>query len=91
EQWASLRDRPYHPLAKAKQGLNEQEYLQYQAEFARPVALNWVAVDKTLLQCGDGVEDLNASFPARYLLPENLQAELDREMQARGIAGSHVA
>lgn len=91
EQWASLRDRPYHPLAKAKQGLNEQEYLQYQAEFARPVALNWVAVDKTLLQCGDGVGDLNASFPARYLLPENLQAELDQEMQARGIAASHVA
>ena len=54
EQWASLRDRPYHPLAKAKQGLNETEYQQYQAEFARPVALNWVAVDRTLLQCGDG-------------------------------------
>ncbi|RMS18872.1 IucA/IucC family protein [Pseudomonas syringae] len=91
EQWASLRDRPYHPLAKAKQGLNEQEYLQYQAEFAQPVALNWVAVDKTLLQCGGGVGDVDASFPARYLLPHTLQADLDQELQQRGIADSHVA
>lgn len=30
EQWASLRDRPYHPLAKAKQGLDDEEYLRYQ-------------------------------------------------------------
>ncbi|MCF5714170.1 AcsA protein [Pseudomonas tremae] len=91
EQWASLRDRPYHPLAKAKQGLNEQEYQQYQAEFAKPVALNWVAVDKALLQCGGGVGDVNISFPARYLLPKNLQADLDQELQQRGIAHSHVA
>lgn len=91
EQWASLRDRPYHPLAKAKQGLDEQQYRAYQAEFAKPVVLNWVAVDKTLLQCGEGVADLQASFPARYLLPTDLQARLDQEMQARGIAHSHVA
>uniref|UniRef100_UPI0024044E27 IucA/IucC family protein n=1 Tax=Pseudomonas viridiflava TaxID=33069 RepID=UPI0024044E27 len=84
EQWASLRDRPYHPLAKAKQGLDEHQYRAYQAEFAKPVVLNWVAVDKTLLQCGEGVADLQASFPARYLLPTDLQARLDQEMQARG-------
>jgi siderophore synthetase component len=91
EQWASLRDRPYHPLAKAKQGLDDEEYLRYQAEFARPVALNWVAVDRTLLQCGDGVGDLAQCYPARYLLPEPLQARLAGEMQARGLADSHIA
>ncbi|MFZ6045357.1 IucA/IucC family protein [Pseudomonas sp. CR3202] len=91
EQWASLRDRPYHPLAKAKQGLLQGEYQQYQAEFARPVALNWVAVDKTLLLCGDGVPDLEQVYPARYLLPEPLQARLARELEERGIAHSHVA
>ncbi|KPA91353.1 siderophore synthetase component [Pseudomonas asplenii] len=91
EQWASLRDRPYHPLAKAKQGLDEDEYRRYQAEFAQPVSLHWVAVDKTLLQCGDGVGDLEQSFPARYLLPENLQAELEQELRGLGIERSHVA
>jgi siderophore synthetase component len=91
EQWASLRDRPYHPLAKAKQGLLQSEYQQYQAEFAQPVALNWVAVNKTLLQCGEGVGDLEQVYPARYLLPEPLQARLNRELEERGIAHSHVA
>jgi siderophore synthetase component len=91
EQWASLRDRPYHPLAKAKQGLLQREYLRYQAEFAQPVALNWVAVEKALLQCGEGVGDLDQVYPARYLLPEPLQARLVQELEERGIAQSHVA
>ncbi|KAA0975552.1 IucA/IucC family siderophore biosynthesis protein [Pseudomonas sp. ANT_H12B] len=91
EQWASLRDRPYHPLAKAKQGLNDAEYQHYQAEFARPVTLNWVAIDRTLLQCGDGVTNLAQSYPAQYLLPPLLQADLLQELQQRGIADSHVA
>lgn len=91
EQWASLRDRPYHPLAKAKQGLNDAEYQQYQAEFARPVALNWIAIDRTLLQCGDGVTDLAQSYPAQYLLPFALQVGLQHELQQRGLADSHIA
>jgi len=91
EQWASLRDRPYHPLAKAKQGLSDADYRRYQAEFARPVSLRWVAVAGDLLQCGEGVADLQRQHPARYLLPEELQAELDREMCSLGIADSHVA
>ncbi|RON45235.1 IucA/IucC family protein [Pseudomonas frederiksbergensis] len=91
EQWASLRDRPYHPLAKAKQGLNDAEYQHYQAEFARPVALNWVAIDRTLLQCGDGVTDLTQQRPADYLLPFALHAGLQHEMQQRGIYESHIA
>lgn len=91
EQWASLRDRPYHPLAKAKQGLNDAEYQHYQAEFARPVTLNWVAIDRTLLHCGDGVTDLALDNPAEYLLPFALQAGLQHEMQQRGINESHIA
>ncbi|NWC07570.1 AcsA protein [Pseudomonas agarici] len=91
EQWASLRDRPYHPLAKAKQGLDEDEYRRYQAEFAQPVVLNWVAVAKHLLQCGEGVGDIEQSTPARYLLPEPLQAQLEQELRAQGIDTSHVA
>ncbi|MBD2795039.1 AcsA protein [Xenorhabdus sp. 18] len=91
ERWASLRDRPYHPLAKAKQGLSDEEYLAFQAEFARPVRLDWVAVEKSLLLCGEGVEDLQRHYPAHYLLPDVWQAELALEMQHRGIADTHVA
>ncbi|MHB2248004.1 IucA/IucC family protein [Pseudomonas fitomaticsae] len=91
EQWASLRDRPYHPLAKAKQGLLQSEYLQYQAEFAEPVALNWVAVRKDMLQGGEGVTDLETIYPARYLLPADLQKSLAAELASRGIDETHIA
>ncbi|WP_407310649.1 IucA/IucC family protein [Pseudomonas sp. nanlin1] len=91
EQWASLRDRPYHPLAKAKQGLDDGQYQRYQAEFAQPVALNWVAVAAELLQCGSGVVDPRHNPPAHYLLPANLQAELTAEMRAKGLEDSHIA
>ena len=91
EQWASLRDRPYHPLAKAKQGLTDDEYRQYQAEFAQPVTLNWVAVDKDWLQTGEGVTELAEQYPANYLLPESLASKLAQELQDLGLANSHIA
>ncbi|WJM86188.1 IucA/IucC family protein [Dickeya chrysanthemi] len=91
EQWASLRDRPYHPTAKAKQGLNAEEYRRYVAEFAEPVALNWVAVAKNRLQCGDGISDTTVQYPAHYLLPQAEQDTLQQELAARGIADTHIA
>ncbi|EBX9481078.1 AcsA protein [Salmonella enterica subsp. enterica serovar Abony] len=91
ERWASLRDRPYHPLAKAKQGLSDKEYQAFQAEFARPVRLDWVAVEKSLLLCGEGVGDLQRHYPARYLLPDTWEEELALEMRHKGIADTHVA
>nr|WP_253937748.1 IucA/IucC family protein [Dickeya dadantii] len=91
EQWASLRDRPFHPTAKAKQGLNAEEYRRYVAEFAEPVALNWVAVAKDRLQCGDGISDTADQYPAGYLLPQAEQVALQQELAARGIADTHIA
>ncbi|WP_442487452.1 IucA/IucC family protein [Halomonas litopenaei] len=60
EQWASLLDRPYHPTAKAKQGLSATEYRAYMAEFANPVELYWVAVARHRLTHGAGVGALEA-------------------------------
>ena len=60
EQWASLLDRPYHPTAKAKQGLSAAEYRAYMAEFANPVELYWVAVARHRLTHGVGVGGLEA-------------------------------
>lgn len=91
EQWGSLRDRPFHPLAKAKQGLDDAQYRQYQAEFDQPLALNWVAVAKGSLTFGDGVDGLDSCQPAHYILDTEQRADLDAELRALGLADSHVA
>ncbi|TBU77912.1 AcsA protein [Pseudomonas daroniae] len=91
EQWASLRDRPFHPLAKAKQGLDDAQYRQYQAEFDQSLALNWVAVAKASLTFGAGIDGLDGCQPAQYILSADQRASLDAELRALGIADSHVA
>ncbi|ARJ51180.1 staphyloferrin B biosynthesis protein SbnC [Staphylococcus lutrae] len=47
EQLASLKDRPFHPLAKEKRGLTPEDYQCYQSEYYRPFAVRTVAVKKT--------------------------------------------
>ncbi|MEQ5820514.1 IucA/IucC family protein [Halomonas sp. SCS19] len=104
EQWASLLDRPYHPTAKAKQGLSAAEYRAYMAEFANPVELYWVAVARHRLTHGAGVGALAAGAasgadresapleqPADWLLAAEERQALSDEMRAMGIADSHLA
>lgn len=91
EQCSSLRDRPFHPVAKAKKGFTKQDYHQYMAEFGREVQLRWVAVDKHALACGTGVADPQQARPAHFLLTAAQQAALRQEMQQRGIDQTHVA
>ncbi|MEQ5858454.1 AcsA protein [Halomonas sp. EF61] len=105
EQWASLLDRPYHPTAKAKQGLSAAEYRAYMAEFANPVELYWVAVARHRLTHGVGVGALAAGAesgdiraasgdikaPADWLLAAEERQALADEMRAKGIADSHLA
>lgn len=101
EQWASLTDRPFHPLAKGKLGFTEQDYQHYMAEFDQPIYLNWVAVDKTHLMLSELLEKNNqrqdssyietALQPAHYLLNESQKQTLEQELQARGVASSHIA
>ncbi len=90
EQWGSLRDRPFHPAAKAKTGLNQQDYQAVMAEFGQVIALNWVAVDKNALLCG-GELCSQEHTPAQFILSVQQQLALTEEMQHRGIADSHIA
>lgn len=53
EQFASLKDRPFHPLAKEKRGLSEADYQAYQAELNRSFPLMVAAVKKTHMIHGD--------------------------------------
>lgn len=91
EQWASLRDRPYHPLAKAKQGLNDTDYLTYQAEFGESITLNWVAIRKDWLRKGTELNDAQPYSPKDFLLPPAQQVILDAELHKKKINDSHTA
>lgn len=57
EQLASLKDRPFHPLAKEKRGLSETDYKRYQAEYCQSFALQTVAIHRDYLIAGDVAEE----------------------------------
>jgi len=91
EQWGALRDRPYHPLAKAKIGLNEQDYKGYLAEFSEKIPLCWVAIDNQKLMLGQGIVDLKAHQPMHYFLSIVEQASLTQELIYLKIADHYTA
>lgn len=91
EQWASLRDRPFHPVAKAKMGFMQTDYQHYMAEFGHDVRLHWVAIEQKYLECGCGVTGPQQVNPARFLLTSEQQCSLRREMRLRGLSQSHIA
>ncbi len=90
EQWASLLDRPYHPTAKAKQRLSEGEYRAYMAEFNAPITLRWVAMARDRLMTGAGVDE-NGPVPVTWLVGDEGRQALEREMNSRGLARTHIA
>ncbi|MBB3141524.1 IucA/IucC family protein [Halomonas organivorans] len=90
EQWASLLDRPYHPTAKAKQGLSEAEYRAYLAEFNAPIRLRWVAMACGQVMTGAGVDEA-CPVPVRWLAGDEERRSLEEEMASRGLSQSHVA
>lgn len=49
EMISSLRDRPFHPLSKAKIGFTPQDYQKYMAEFGKRTTLCWIAI------CNDSI------------------------------------
>lgn len=90
EQWASLLDRPYHPTAKAKQGLSETEYQAYMAEFNNPIQLRWVAIKTSRMITGAGVNE-NSASPIYWLAGDKPASALEQEMAAKGVAHTHTA
>jgi len=83
EKAASLRDRPFHPLSKAKIGFTLDDYGRYMAEFSCPVVLRWVAVrnDSIAAGCPDG-----GSVTALDALAEEPRAAVEQELKRRDIA-----
>ncbi|MGE6796372.1 IucA/IucC family protein [Psychrobacter okhotskensis] len=91
EQWASLMDRPFHPLAKGKLGFTAQDYKRYMAEFNQPITLVWVAVAKSHVMVAEHVQDMTIQNPATYLLDTMQQQSLMRELDEKGIVDTHIA
>lgn len=90
EQWASLLDRPFHPTAKAKQGLSEDEYRAYMAEFDAPITLRWVAMARDRVMTGAGVDEA-CPAPMAWLVGDEDRQALEREMSSRDLARTHIA
>lgn len=91
EQWASLMDRPFHPLAKGKLGFTAQEYKRYMAEFNQPIKLVWVAIAKSHVMVAEHVQDTTRQNPATYLLDTMQQQSLMQELDDKGITETHIA
>ncbi|CAN6960371.1 IucA/IucC family protein [Psychrobacter okhotskensis] len=91
EQWASLMDRPFHPLAKGKLGFTATEYQRYMADFNQPIKLVWVAIAKSHVMVAEHVQDMTIQNPATYLLDTMQQQSLMRELDEKGIVDTHIA
>lgn len=91
EQYAGYRDRPYHPLAKLKEGLSQQEYMQYCPEFAQELSIHWVAVHKDKMMFGEGVENIFKQQPSEIFIPRAERYQLKQEMFQRGLNETHIA
>ena len=91
EQYAGYRDRPYHPLSKLKEGLSQQEYLQYCPEFAQELSIHWVAVHKDKMIFGEGVDDIFTQQPSQIFINRAERHQLKQEMFQRGLSESHIA
>ncbi|MFE5320881.1 IucA/IucC family protein [Paenibacillus sp. NPDC056579] len=87
ERLAAWRDRPFHPVAKAKGGWTEADYRAYSAESGQPVKLQWLAVKREYLLHGSGNAERGASFgPADLLLTADERAGIDEAMKKLGLS-----
>jgi len=80
EALASLRDRPFHPLARAKDwGATPQAALRFGSEAGQPITLCWVAVARAHWVTTEH------SCPAGLLLTPSQQARLQHQANRLGI------
>lgn len=81
ERIAALRDRPFHPTAKAKIGFTGPDSLRYSAEFGQPIRLRWVAVHRDSVERGCEEEELSCLD----VLNAEQRALVEAELSRRGM------
>ena len=84
ERVAALRDRPFHPVARARREWSDSEYRRYSAEAARRWPLHWIAVRRAHVLQAPCV----SADPASWLLCEEQREALAAAMLARGVASA---
>lgn len=87
ERYAAGRDRPFHPVAKAKLGWERDECGRFTAEAGQPIRLRWMAVRRDRLLSGDDAANV---LPQSLLLSAVEQQELEKELTQRGLNGTHI-
>lgn len=78
ERLAALRDRPFHPIARAKAGWSPEDARRYGPEWGEHFGLDWVAVRRTRLQLGSAAREVE---PAACLLAPEEAARLALAMK----------
>lgn len=91
ECYAGYRDRPYHPLAKLKDGFNLEEYIKYSPEFQQEICVRWVAVQKEKIMYGSGVGNIEIHNPSQLFLTQDDKRKLDHELIQKGLYETHLA
>ncbi|WP_171294385.1 IucA/IucC family protein [Acinetobacter sp. MB5] len=90
EQYAALRDRPYHPLAKLKVGFSAAEYQAFSPEFQQKIPVCWVAIKKEMLVYGTDIVDIEQQQPARIFLNVQQNRELQAELDDKNIGQEYL-
>ncbi|MFV5441613.1 IucA/IucC family protein [Acinetobacter oleivorans] len=91
EQYAALRDRPYHPLAKLKDGFSPDEYQYFSPEFAQDMNVHWVAINREKLVYGKDVTEISRQQPARIFLNAEQFLILKQECDEKALGDNYLA
>jgi staphyloferrin B synthase len=86
ERLAALRDRPFHPTARARRGWDDEAYRRYSPEYGRTVTLEWVAVHKEWVQQS---QEAGLTTPAALLLSQADHVHLNHILVAHRLE-SHI-
>ncbi len=81
ERLSCLKDRPFHPLARAKEWDGEPEPQRYLPCALQPLPLCWIAVPRARVRCGRADADAGQALAAA-LLSHTQQQQLHHAAQA---------
>ncbi|SMO90293.1 IucA/IucC family protein [Melghirimyces algeriensis] len=84
ERLASMRDRPFHPTARAKTGWTDEDYQTYSPEFGQSFGLSWIAVRRDHIRTGGEGDRMDT-----LLSPPDTDHLVAEEMRRKGISREH--
>lgn len=86
ERLAALRDRPFHPLARAKSGWTTEDCRSYGTELGCTFGLDWIAVRNQFLS---GEQSLRGLSIAQLVLKQNELDLISDSLAARDLDPAH--